>query len=85
MYVALVPVVARASGHAIAATQFALFMAAMNGGDVAGAAASGIVETVLNLPATALAVALVFTAWTVSLARRPDLLISEGAAAPSTR
>jgi PAT family beta-lactamase induction signal transducer AmpG len=81
MYVALVPVVARASGQAIAATQFALFMAAMNGGDVAGAAASGVVEGVLSLPATALAVALVFAAWALALTRRPDLLApGDGAA-----
>ena len=81
MYVALVPVVAQASEKATAATQFALFMAAMNGGDVAGAAASGTVEAVLALPATAAMAAVVFAAWTLALARKPDLLLADGGAA----
>lgn len=74
LFVALVPAIMRASRRGIAATQFALFMATLNLGDVAGAAVSGSVASVLDLAATALAVALVFAGWGAAIALVPGLL-----------
>jgi PAT family beta-lactamase induction signal transducer AmpG len=74
LFVALVPAIMRASRKGIAATQFALFMATLNLGDVAGAAASGAVASVLGLGATALATALVFAGWGAAIMAVPALL-----------
>lgn len=74
MFVALVPAVMRASRRAIAATQFAIFMATINLGDVFGALAAGPAASVLGAAPTALSVAAVFAAWAALLAWRPDLI-----------
>lgn len=81
MYVALVPAVMQASRRAIAATQFALFMATINLGDVVGALAAGIVQSVLDAAQTAFVVAAVFAAWAIALALRPTLLTRAGSQA----
>ncbi|MGK7870806.1 MFS transporter [Falsiroseomonas sp. E2-1-a20] len=60
LFVALAPAVMRASRGAAAATRFAMFMAALNLGDVAGAAMAGTVVQWLNLWATGLFAAAVF-------------------------
>ena len=70
---ALAPAVMRESRGAMAATRFAVFMAALNGGDVAGAAAAAAVSAALGAGGTALAAAAVFVAGTL-LARRPGVL-----------
>lgn len=78
VFVALAPAVMRASRGGAAATQFALFMAALNLGGVAGAGASAGIAAVLPLPAMALLAALVF-ALCAAAARRPRLLFRPGA------
>ncbi|WP_246696906.1 MFS transporter [Methylobacterium planeticum] len=76
--VALVPALMRASrGRAGAATQFEVFMAAMNLGSVAGGAASGPLAPVLPLAFAAGLVALVFLGSAV-LVRRPALILPRG-------
>ena len=61
LYVALLPTVLLASRDGRAsATQFQIFMAAMNLGDVAGAALAGALEAVLRPAVVALGVAAVF-------------------------
>lgn len=78
LIVALVPALMRASrGRAGAATQFEVFMATMNLGSVAGAAASGPVAAVLPLAYTATLVAVVFLAC-AGLAWRADLIFDVG-------
>lgn len=61
LYVALQPAVVLASrAEGVSATQFQIFMAAMNLGDVAGASLAGAVERWASPAATACGVALVF-------------------------
>ncbi|SFK55013.1 MFS transporter [Methylorubrum salsuginis] len=61
LYVALQPTVVLASrAEGVSATQFQIFMAAMNLGDVAGAALAGAAERWASPAATACGVALVF-------------------------
>lgn len=61
LYVALQPTVVLASrAEGVSATQFQIFMAAMNLGDVAGASLAGAVERWASPTATACGVALVF-------------------------
>ncbi|GAB6844374.1 PAT family beta-lactamase induction signal transducer AmpG [Methylorubrum rhodinum] len=61
LYVALQPTVVLASRtQGVSATQFQIFMAAMNLGDVAGASLAGAVERWASPTATACGVALVF-------------------------
>ncbi len=76
---ALAPTVMRASRGAMAATRFAVFMAALNGGDVAGAAAAGAVYGVLGSDGTALAAAAVFAAGAIMARWRGMLTRAEGA------
>ena len=52
-FVALAPAVMRASRGPVAATRFALYMAALNLGDVLGSAAAGSVVGAVGLPMTA--------------------------------
>ena len=70
---ALAPAAMRASRGAMAATRFAVFMAALNAGDVAGAGAAVSVAAVLGGAGTALAAAAVFAAGVLA-ARRPGVL-----------
>lgn len=74
MFVALVPAVLQASRRAIAATQFALFMATINLGDVVGALAAAAIQPILGAAPIALAAAAVFAAWAILLSIRPNLL-----------
>jgi PAT family beta-lactamase induction signal transducer AmpG len=60
LFVALAPGVMRASQGSAAATRFALFMASLNMGDVAGSALAGSVGRVLDLWMIGLGAALVF-------------------------
>jgi hypothetical protein len=61
LYVALLPAVVLASrAEGVSATQFQIFMAAMNLGDVAGASLAGLVERWATPTVTAYGVALVF-------------------------
>ncbi|WP_426954643.1 MFS transporter [Muricoccus radiodurans] len=60
LFVALAPAVMRASLGPTAATRFALFMASLNMGDVAGSALGGRAAEWLGLPALGLAAAAVF-------------------------
>jgi len=53
-FVALAPAVMRASVGPVAASRFTFYMAALNGGDVAGSAASAPVASALGLPGSAL-------------------------------
>ena len=74
LVVALVPALMQASrGRPGAATQFEVFMAAMNLGSVAGGAVSGLLAPVLPLTVLALGVCGVFAAC-AALAFRADLL-----------
>lgn len=71
LYVALQPTVVLASrAEGVSATQFQIFMAAMNLGDVAGASLAGAVERWASPAATACGVALVFAL--AALRRRRD-------------
>ncbi|MBP0445887.1 MFS transporter [Roseomonas sp. SSH11] len=67
VFVALAPAVMRRSHGALAATRFAVFMAALNMGSVAGAAASAQLVSAVGLPAVGLAAgtlyALLAIAW----------------------
>ena len=72
-FVALAPAVMLSSRGAAAATRFALYMASLNFGSVAGAAAAGPIGSLLTLWQTALAAALVFTVCAAA-ATRPRLL-----------
>ena len=56
LFVALAPAVMQASLGPAAATRFALFMASLNMGDVAGSAMSGQVSAAVGLPVVGLAV-----------------------------
>ncbi|MCI0757151.1 MFS transporter [Teichococcus vastitatis] len=60
VFVALAPAVMQASRGEAAATRFALFMAALNMGDVAGASLSGFLVEQLGLPLLGLAAAAMF-------------------------
>lgn len=71
LFVALAPAVMKASRGAAAATRFALFMAALNMGDVAGSALAGTLGRVLDLWMVGLVVALVFYICAVQAARAP--------------
>ena len=74
--VALVPALMRASrGRVGAATQFEVFMAAMNLGSVAGGAASGPLAPVLPPALAAGLVTLVFLG-SAALVRRPGLILA---------
>lgn len=77
VFVALAPAVMRASRGAAAATGFALFMAALNLGSIAGAAASGMVGQGVSLWGAALAAASVFLA-AAMVAARPWLIFRPG-------
>ena len=79
IFVALAPAVMRASRGPGAATRFALFMAALNLGGVAGNAAAGEVGAELPLWAPVLAAGCVFAGCAL-VARRPWLLFRRGAA-----
>jgi hypothetical protein len=68
-FVALAPGVMITSRGAAAATRFALFMAALNLGGVAGAAASGPVAGALGLWQMALGAAVVFAVCAAAAAR----------------
>lgn len=70
LYVALVPTVMRLSAGAAAATGFEVYMAVLNLGDVAGAAASGALDGALPPAGGALLAAGVFVAGTLLLSRR---------------
>jgi predicted MFS family arabinose efflux permease len=72
-FVSLAPAVMVTSRGDGAATRFALFMAALNLGGVTGAAASGAIGAMLDLPQTALAAACVF-ALAAAVAARPHWL-----------
>lgn len=61
-YVALAPAVMQASRGPVAATRFALYMAALNLGGVLGSAVSGPVAGTLGLPLTALVSGLMLAA-----------------------
>ncbi|MBY0298338.1 MAG: MFS transporter [Methylobacterium sp.] len=75
LVVALVPAVMGASrGSGSAATQFELYMAVLNLGSVAGAAAAGAAGPLLGLAGTAALAAAVFAAGTL-LAARPHLIL----------
>ncbi len=82
VFVALAPAVMRASRGPGAATRFALFMAALNLGGVAGNAVAGELGGDLPLWAPVLAAAGVFAGCAL-LARRPHLLFRRGAAGPA--
>lgn len=72
LYVALLPTVVLASrARGVSATQFQIFMAAMNLGDVAGASLAGTVERWAAPAVTACGVALVFVLAAARLARTP--------------
>ena len=78
LIVALMPALLRASrGRAGAATQFEVYMAAMNLGSVAGSAVAGLIAPVLPLTAAAGLVAAVF-AVAYRATGRPDLLAPRG-------
>jgi predicted MFS family arabinose efflux permease len=78
LIVALMPALLQASrGRAGAATQFEVYMAAMNLGSVAGAALAGWLAPVLTLPAVAVLVACVFLAG-AGMVGRGDLLRARG-------
>jgi MFS transporter len=79
IFVALAPAVMRASRGPGAATRFALFMAALNLGGVAGNAAAGAAGAELPLWAPVLVAACVFAGCAL-VARRPRLLFRRGAA-----
>lgn len=81
-FVALAPAVMRASRGPGAATRFALFMAALNLGGVAGSAVAGEAGTGLPLWAPVLAAACVF-AVCAAVARRPRLLFRRGVVEPA--
>jgi len=66
VFVALAPAVMRRSFGALAATRFALFMAALNLGSVAGAGASGAVSAAIGLPATGIAAGVAFAVLAVA-------------------
>jgi MFS family permease len=78
-FVALAPAVMLSSRGAAATTRFALYMASLNFGSVAGAAAAGPIGSLLTLWQTALAAALVFAVCAVA-ATRPRLLFRPGVA-----
>lgn len=74
VFVALAPAVMKASRGPAAATRFALFMASLNMGDVAGSSLSGSLADLAGLPGLGLAVAAVFgisgaVAWSVRVFR----------------
>ena len=78
LIVALMPALLQASGgRAGAATQFEVYMAAMNLGSVAGTAIAGWLAPVLPLQAIAVLVAAVFIA-AFRMAGRGDLLSAKG-------
>jgi PAT family beta-lactamase induction signal transducer AmpG len=82
LVVALVPAVMGASrGSGSAATQFELYMAVLNLGSVAGAAAAGAAGPLLGLAGTAALAAAVFAAGTL-LAARPHLILRPPARRP---
>jgi PAT family beta-lactamase induction signal transducer AmpG len=68
-FVALAPAVMLESRGANAATRFALFMAALNLGSIAGAAASARIGAVLDLPQMGIAAALVLAASAIAVTR----------------
>ena len=80
IFVALAPTVMRASRGPGAATRFALFMAALNLGGVAGSAAAGEVGDGVPLWAPVLAAGCVYAACS-AVARRPGLLFRRPAEA----
>lgn len=78
LIVALMPALLQASrGRAGAATQFEVYMAAMNLGSVSGTAVAGVLARVLPLALVAILVAAVFV-WAFRLAGRRDLLAPRG-------
>ncbi|MBD0271984.1 MAG: MFS transporter [Acetobacteraceae bacterium] len=80
IFVALAPTVMRASRGPGAATRFALFMAALNLGGVAGSAAAGEVGDGVPLWAPVLAAGCVYAACS-AVAQRPGLLFRRPAGA----
>lgn len=82
IFVALAPAVMRASRGPGAATRFALFMAALNLGGVAGSAAAGEIGDGVPLWLPVLAAGCVYAACS-AVARRPDLLFRRGVEAAS--
>jgi len=74
LFVTLAPVVMRASLGPVAATRFALFMASLNAGDVAGFAVAGDVAGAIGLPWVGIAAGVFFAALAAAArirARRP--------------
>ncbi|MGG5890060.1 MFS transporter [Falsiroseomonas sp. HC035] len=79
LFVALAPAVMRASRGAAAATRFAMFMAALNLGDVAGSAMAGTVAQWLDLWATGLLAAAVFCLGAVLATLAPGIREADAA------
>jgi PAT family beta-lactamase induction signal transducer AmpG len=72
VFVALAPGVMRRSVGPLAATRFALFMAALNMGSVAGAAASATIVSAIGLAATGVATGVVFGLAALCAAATPE-------------
>jgi hypothetical protein len=73
LFVSLAPAVMRASRGPVAATQFALFMAALNAGSVSGSAVAGAVAGLAGLPVIGIAAGALFAGLAI-LIRRGRLL-----------
>ncbi|MCW8085701.1 MFS transporter [Sabulicella glaciei] len=82
-FVALAPAVMRTSAGPVAATRFALYMAALNTGDVVGAAAAPGMAATLGLAGTALTSAATLLA--LAFLTRPMLRFADSARVAGTR
>ena len=83
-YVALAPAVMRASRGPVAATRFALYMAALNLGGVAGSAVAGPVAGAVGLPLVALVSGLMLAAAAAVAPRMIRLAAASGGGAVSS-